>query len=390
MDSYYYKAVNNEGTVREGRRVARDRKSLRQYLDQQGLTLVKLEHRSRYWLHPINHKERLSRFFRNLYLFLKSGMELLPALELIKDRLDSDQTQACVETIIDDLKTGQSFGDALESCEPFFPPEAHRICAVAEETGNLSQACDELTEYYDSQYEFFNDVYSMMLYPLIVLIVGVGVTFFLFSVVVPRLKTVVPEGKTLPWISQIVFSLSDFTSGVGFWVVLSGFVVVPALLYGLFRSQWFRNLGQTLLTYSALYRQIKSQLFCLSMAMCTRVGLEITRSLKLARDVLANPRLKERMEVVIEDVRQGRTLTDSLGDQGFDELALDSLKAGEESGNLEEVFQFQAELLSEDIDRRLDWLITVIEPVVILVMASFVGLIMASILLPIMSLSAGL
>lgn len=390
MDSFYYKAVDDEGSVSEGRRVARDRESLNDYLDQQGLTLVKLEHQSSYWLHPVNHKERLSRFFRNLYLFLKSGMELLPALELVKDRVDSDQTRACVETIVDDLKKGQSFGDALQSCDPFFPPAAHRICAVAEETGNLTEACDELAEYYNSQYEFFSDVYSMLLYPLIVLVVGFGITVFLFSFVVPRLKTVVPDDQSLPILSKVVFTLGDFMNGAGFWIVLGTAVGVPFLLYWFYNTRWFKQLRNSLLTYSGLYRRIKAQLFCLSMAMSTRVGMEITRSLQLARDVLANPWLKNRMENVIEDVRQGQTLTDSLAEGGFDEFALDSLRAGEESGNLQEVFQYQAEMLSEDINRRLDRILTVVEPVVILIMALFVGVIMAAILLPIMNLSSGL
>jgi len=124
--------------------------------------------------------------------------------------------------------------------------------------------------------------------------------------------------------------------------------------------------------------------------MCTRVEMEITRALQLGRDVMGNETLKKKMDNVIEQVRQGHGLTDSLAEQGFTEIPLDSLKAGEESGNLEKTFQYQAELLNEDVNRRLNRLLTVIEPLMILFMALFVGIILVAVLLPIFSLSVSI
>jgi type IV pilus assembly protein PilC len=390
MKSFYYKAIDPDGDVSEGKRVAQDRSSLTNFLEERGMTPVKIEPQSSFWLHPIYHKERLARFFRNLNLFLKSGMELLQALELVKGRLDNEESEACLETIIEDIRQGRSFGDALKMCEPFFPPSVHRICAVAEETGNLTEATDELADYFDSQYEFFNDLYSMLLYPFIVLIVSLGITVFLFTVVVPRLRTVIPDDQTLPALSRIVFSISGFMQGWGFWAVVSGLLLAPVGLYYLYRTEPVQRLVSYLLNKSQLYKSIKTQLFCLAMGMSTRVGMEITRALKLSKQVLGDARLENKIERVIEQVRQGHSLTDSLGEQGFNSLPLDSLRAGEESGNLEEVFTFQADLLGEDISRQLDRLVTVIEPVVIFAMACLVGLIMASVLLPIFSLTSSL
>lgn len=390
MKSFSFKAVDQDGNVNEGKRVARDQQALVDFLEERGMTLVKVEPQSNYWLHPVKHKERLSRFFRNLHLFLDSGRELLQSLKLVKGQLDNEQVEACVETIIDDLRQGRSFGDALENCEPFFPPSVHRICAVAEETGNLSEASEELSNYFDSQHTFMSDLYSMLLYPLLVLIVGTGITIFLFTVVVPRLRTAIPTDQNLPLISEIVFSIGQFMQGWGFWAVIMGIFSIPIAGYVFYRSRLGQDSLTYLLTHSQLYRSIKSQLFCLSMAMSTRVGLEITRALTLSRDVLGNPYLEEKIDRVIDQVEKGHSLTNSLEEQEFTTIPLDSLRAGEESGNLEEVFTFQAELLGEDVTRRLDRLVTVIEPVVILVIASFVAVIMASILLPIFSMSASL
>ncbi len=390
MQTYHYKAVNQDGTTEEGKRIAQNRDNLIGLLEERGWTPVKVERQSSFWRHPIHHKDYLARFFRNLHLFLESGMELLPALSLVQKRIEDNELQACVGTIIDDLKRGQSFGNALQSCEPYFPPSAHRISAVAEETGELPRATEELADFFRSQHEFLNNVYSMILYPFIVLVVGLGVAFFLFTVVVPRLQTIVPEGQSLPLISQIVFGIGNFMEGPGFWGVILGLVMLPFVLYTGYRSRSGQRIVTWFLNRNRLYRTIKSQLFCLSLGMCTRVGMDITRALQLGRDVMGNETLKNQMDEVIEQVRQGHSLTESLADQGFTEIPLDSLKAGEESGNLDEVFQYQAELLDEDVNRRLNRLITMIEPMIILVMALFVGIILVAVLLPIFSLSASL
>lgn len=390
MISYRYEALDGNGNLTQGLRVAKDEDALHTFFQQQGLTPVSLEKQSSFWTRPIQKKATLSRFFRNLSLFLDSGMELLPALEQVSNRLEQDQIRACVQTVIDDLKSGRSFGDSLRSCEPYFPPSAHRICSVGEETGNLREACEELADYFQSQNDFMKNLYSMMLYPFIVIGVGFLVLIFLFSTIVPRLQSVIPEDQSLPLVSRIVFSLSGVMAGWGIFLVLGSILVVAVGLVLLYRSNWGQDRIARILSSMTLYRKIKIQLFSLAMAMCSRVGLDMTRALSLGNQVLGNPYMQERMKGVIEDVRRGHTLTDSLSNHDFDLIPLDSLQAGEQSGNLESVFRFHATLLEEEIDENLSRMVTYIEPIVTIVMASFVAMIMFAVMLPILQLSSSL
>lgn len=390
MISYRYEALDGNGNLTQGLRVAQDEEALQTFFQQQGLTPVSLEKQSSFWTRPIQQKATLSRFFRNLSLFLDSGMELLPALEQVSNRLEEEQIKACVETVIDDLKNGRSFGDSLRSCEPFFPPSAHRICSVGEETGNLREACEELADYFQSQNEFLKNIYSMLLYPFIVIGVGFIVLVFLFSTIVPRLKEAIPEEQSLPFVSRVVFSLSDLVQSWGLLFLFGGLAAFITLLVLLYRSDWGQRTIAKLLSRTTLYRKIKIQLFTLAMAMCSRVGLDMTRALSLGNQVIGNPFMQERMKRVIEDVRRGHTLTDSLADHDFDLIPLDSLQAGEQSGNLESVFRFHATLLEEEIDESLSRMVTYIEPVVTIVMASFVALIMFAVMLPILQLSSSI
>lgn len=390
MISYQYEALDGNGNLRQGLRVAQDEETLQRFFNQQGLTPVSLQKQTSYWTRPVKKKAILSRFFRNLHLFLDSGMELLPALRQVKNRLDDDQIRACVDTAIDDLKNGRSFGDALKSCEPYFPVAAHRICSVGEQTGNLKQACEELADYFKSQNGFLRNLYNLLLYPLIVLGIGFLVLIFLFTFVVPRLKSLIPAEQSLPLLSRIVFSMTWFFEG---WRLLLGAGLLVGIVAGFFmliRSDWGKQQFSKLLHRSKLYRKIRMQLFSLSMAMCTRVGLDMSRALTLARQVLGNPVMQERMSGVIEAVRRGHTLTDSLEEHDFTLIPLGSLAAGEQSGNLEEVFRFHAELLREEIDERLSRIVTIIEPMVVLLMAVFVGMIMAAVMLPIFQMSTSL
>lgn len=390
MISYEYEALDGNGNLKQGLRVAEDEESLHRFFDQQGLTPVSLQKKSSFWSRPIKKKATLSRFFRNLGLFLESGMELLPALEQVKKRLEEDQISACVDTVMDDLKNGRSFGNALRSCEPYFPVSAHRICSVGEQTGNLEEACQELSDYFQSQNDFLRNVYGMLLYPLIVLSVSFLVLVFLFSFVIPRLRTLLPDEQNLPLVSELVFSMAGLFSGWNL-LILGGVSMLGVVgLVILYRSEWGQDAISSLLYRSKLYRKIRIQLFSLAMAMCSRVGLDMSRALTLGRQVLGNPVMQERMNHVIEDVRRGHTLTDSLAKYDFDLIPLDSLAAGEQSGNLESVFRFHAELLEEEIDESLSRLVTILEPIMVLVMALFVGIIMAAVMLPIFQMSTSL
>lgn len=390
MLTYQYEALDGNGNLQTGLRVAQDEETLHRFFDQQGLTPVSLEERSSFRVRPRQQMETLSRFFRNLKLFLSSGMELLPALQQVRNRIEGEQIQACVDTVIQDLKNGRSFGDSLRSCEPFFPVSAHRICAVGEQTGNLEEACEELADYYQSQNEFLRNLFNLLLYPLIVMGVGVLVLTVLFVFVIPQLQTMIPEGQNLPFISRLVFGLSWFFQGWRLLLLGGTLTGLVAGAWGLYRSDWGQRQLSRLLHRSTLYRKIRLQLFSLSMAMCTRVGLDMSRALSLGQQVLENPIMQNRMNGVIEEVRRGHTLTDSLANHDFTLIPLDSLAAGEQSGNLEDVFRFHAQLLEEEIDDELSQLITIIEPLVVALMAVFVGLIMAAVMLPIFQMSSTL
>jgi type II secretory pathway component PulF len=230
----------------------------------------------------------------------------------------------------------------------------------------------------------------MLLYPVMVLVVGFLVLVFLFSFVIPQLQTMIPSDQTLPMISRVVFGMAWLFQGWGLAVLMGSIVGLVATVFLLLQSKWGGRQLSKLLAKSRLYRKIRMQLFSLAMAMCSRVGLDMTRSLTLGCQVLGNPILTEKMNGVIEDVRRGHTLTDSLEQHEFNLIPLDSLEAGEQTGNLEDVFRFHAELLEREIDEELTTMVTLLEHSIIAAMAVFVGLIMAAVMLPIFQLSSAL
>lgn len=388
MISYRFEALDSEGERHEGLRVARDEDALSRHLQERGLTPLTVEKRESFRRRPLRHRKQLARFFRNLELFLDSGMELVPALRQVADRVDDEQVRACVETVVQDLESGRSLGDSMASCEPFFPVAAHRLCAVGENTGELASASEQLAEFYRTQHDFGQQIYNLLLYPMIVLTVGVLVVAFLFTYVLPRLATLFEQQDAqLPWITRILLGGTWFFEGWGLLVIPGVLILVGGLAWRAVRTPAGRRLVSRALLWSSLYRRIQGQLFCLAMAMATTVGLNISRALELGRDVLSNPVLKEQMDGVIQSVKSGQTLTDSLRAEGFDMLPLDSLAAGEQSGNLDRVFRFQAQLLAEEAEESLSRMMTVFEPVMILLLTTFVGFVLAAVMLPIIDMS---
>lgn len=391
MISYRYQALDNAGNRREGLRVARDEAVLVEFLHQRGWTPLSVEMHRSFRLRTRDHKKSLSRFFRNLHLFLKSDMDLVPALKQVADRTGDEQMKACVQTVVSDLEAGRSLGDSMRQCEPYFPVSAHRLCAVGERAGRLAETANELAFFYRTQHEFLDEIYNLLLYPLIVLSTGTVVLLFVLTYVLPRLRGLFRNQQTsLPWITRWLFTLSDFAQGWG------GILLVVLLATGIYLGRRFfhtetgEQMASKILLNSTLYRKMKMSLFCMAMATSTRMDLKVTRALDLGKDVLGNPLLVQRMEKVKESVRSGQTLTDSLKNSGFTTLPLDSLTAGEQTGNLSEVFSVQAELLSEEVSDDLRRLVTLFEPALILAMTLFVGLVLLAVMWPIVNLTSAL
>ncbi len=388
MKSFKFEAIDGHGAVRKGRRVAADRAALEDFFAQQGLSPLSVEEVKSYRSRPIRRRRLLARLFRNMKLFLESGMELIPALSQVKDRLDEPQLAACLETVITDLQNGRSLADSLRSCSPYIPPAAHRLCAVGEQSGQLAEVCGELSDYFKVRYQFLEKLYNLLLYPLIVLGIGCLILVFLLIYVLPRLSALLQQpDSSLPFMTRFLLSLSSFTRSWYILPVLLLFSLGGYAIYRLFKRPVVQNYLAWLLLYSALYRRLKTQLLALTMSMCLRVNMEIDRALELTRQVVGNPYLQERLRDVTESVRGGHMLTDSLQRNNFDMIPYDSLATGEQSGNLGGVFEFQAELLQEEIDETLSRVVTLFEPVMILLLTGVVGFILAAVMLPIVQMS---
>ncbi len=391
MISYRYQALDNAGNRREGLRVARDEAVLVEFLHQRGWTPLSVEKHRSFRLRSRDHRKSLSRFFRNLHLFLKSAMDLVPALKQVADRTEDEQLKACVRTLVSDLEVGRSLGDSMRQCEPYFPVSAHRLCAVGERAGRLAETTRELASFYRTQDEFLDEVYNMLLYPVIVLSSGSVVLLFVLTYVLPRLRDLFRNQRaSLPWITRWLFALSDFVQGWG-GILLFGLVAASIYLgWRLLHTEAGEHMASKMLLKSDLYRKMKMSLFCVAMATSTRMGLKVTRALDLGKDVLGNPLLVQQMQRVKESVRSGQTLTDSLKNSGLTTLPLDSLAAGEQSGNLGEVFSFQAKLLSEEVRDDLQRLVSLFEPALILTMTLFVGGVLLAVMWPIVNMTAAL
>jgi len=389
MRKFHYKALDGQGELVSGQRVSQNRSTLREFLREKGLTEVDVEDKGSLSPHPIEQKKTLSRFFRNMHIFLESGLDLVDSLNQVGDRVDDESLKTCIGTITADLKSGRSFGNALKACEPYIPQMAHRICAIGEESGNLPEACSELADFFRTQYDFLNKVYSMLLYPIVVVSMAVIVLFFIFYSVLPRVAIIFERSDAqLPFLTNVLLGISDLLTGTSLYLILLGIGGLILGGYLFFSRPSGKQFLMTVLNKFSFYRRMNTQMFCLSMYLCTRVGMDITRSLQLSGAVFSDLPERDKINEAVDSVSSGHSLTESLRDTDIEFIPYDSLRAGEQSGNLQKVFQFQAELLQDEVREELNRLVNLIEPVIVVVLAVFVGLIVAGVMLPIFQVSS--
>ncbi|MFB6356669.1 MAG: type II secretion system F family protein, partial [bacterium] len=380
MIHYEFRALDQSGDLIEEQRIAQNESRLRKQLEENGMTLVSVISKKRFSISPIQHNRILARFFHNMELFLASGMELISCLEQIKSRLDNAQFQSCVESLISNLKSGVSLRHSMEQCQPVIPESAARICGVAEETGYLEETFGELSDYYRSRYDFYNELYSTLLYPVLVVGVALVVLVFIMTFILPQLSTLFAQQDiALPAITRGMLLVSNLFQGMMLWVTLGTALTATVAIYWFARSTYAHELVEKFAYHVPIYRKIKTQEFCLSMSMATAVNMDITRAMSMAADVVNHPRLAEQINDARHEVESGVPLTDALQDTQLEGLPYDTLSMGEQTGNLSDVFSFSSDLLNEEIEETLERRAQYIEPVVLFLLAIIVGFIVASV-----------
>lgn len=337
----------------------------------------------------------LTVFYSQLADLLKSGVPLLRALELLSRQSTHPALKSVVQDVRDQIADGSRLYDAMRQHPKAFNELMISMVRAGEEGGFLEDVLKRIADFTEHQEELKGQVIGAMVYPAFLLTIGGGIVAAMMIWFVPRFEPIfenMAQRGGLPWTTSSLLAISNFAQS--YWLIAAG--MVAAASYGLF--YWLRTpqgrirLDQFRLRSPGLgpiVRNLAIARFCRVLGTLLRNGVPVLNSLRIAKDATGNKVLSAAIEKAADNVSTGKSLARPLGaSKQFPEEIVEMIAVGEESNNLENVLIDISENLDRRTGRQIEMAVRLLEPVLLLMLASVVLYVVVALLLPILQTSS--
>ena len=326
---------------------------------------------------------------RQLATLLVAGLPLVEALGVMVDQTEKKSVKSLMADIREEIRGGSSYSAVLERYPREFSQIYVHMVRAGEASGALDQILFRLAEFLEKQLALKHKVTNAVLYPALMLIVGISVLFFLMTFVVPKITAVFTSLKqALPWPTVVLMSISHFLAD--YWAVMLGGVgvIVWAVRRAMKTEAGQLTADRWLLEDSAHGRGcpygLPSRRLTSTLATMLASGVQLLDAMDVAKRVMNNRVLEHAVEGARQNIREGETIAEPLKRSGeFPALVTHMIAVGERSGEMEEMLRRIGHIYDGEVDRVITRFTSLLEPIMILVMGILVFCIVVAILLPI-------
>ncbi|MFN5731638.1 MAG: type II secretion system F family protein [Planctomyces sp.] len=337
----------------------------------------------------------LTVFYNQLSDLLKSGVPLLRSLQLLEDQTSNPVLRAVVQDIREQVADGTRLNDAMRRHPRTFNFLSISMVKAGEEGGFLEEVLSRIAVFNEHQEELRGRVTGAMVYPMFLMTVGLAIVTVMMIWFVPEFASMfdrMQDQGTLPWATTTLLSISDLIQqrGLLLLAVLGG--VIFGIVYYIQTPEGSRNLDRLKLRLPGLGGILQSLAvarFCRMLGTLLKNGVPILQSLRLAKDASGNVILAEAIGNAADNVSSGQSLAVPLRASGqFSRDLIEMIAVGEEANNLENVLINVADNMEKRTSRRIDMVVRLLEPMLLLVMATVVTFVIAALLLPVLNMSS--
>ena len=315
---------------------------------------------------------------------LTSGLTLVKALDILCREQEKEASKLIWRDIYENVQKGESFSASLEMHSGSFPQFLISMVSAGETSGSLDQIMQRMSDHYAKENKMHNTIKSAMMYPIILLVLCVAVVIGLFTFIMPTFAGLFTNPEDMPALTRVMMSISDFLRG--YWYILIGFVVVAffgiryAMKVPSVRLKWDRFIIKGP-GFGSLVVKIYTVRFARTLSSLYSSGIPMVECLERSSAILNNSYIDEQFKTVVDEVKQGETLSSSIQrTEIFESMFCSIIYVGEEAGALDDILAKTSDYYDEEADSAVQRLVGMLEPVMIIVLGIMVGLIVASVL----------
>ena len=401
---FSYQAKTKQGELQSGVVEAFSREAAIDVLQRHGLIILKLNTESeaptltrRIRIFESIKKKEVVIFSRQLSTLFSAKVPLVESLQILSSQAISPIFQEIVMDIARELEGGMALSLAMSKYPKVFSKFYVSMVKSGEVSGKLEEVFNYLAESLERQNNLSAKVFNSLIYPAFILTVFVGVIILMFVYVIPKLKIMVEEtGQSFPLPTRIIFGVSDF-------IIVYGPYILPLILIGgFFAGRYFLNTQSGRLIFDKfklkipifgeLFQKISISRFAESLGTLISGGLPIVQAIEVTSDIVGNEYYRNIFMQTAQQVRKGFPISSvlKLYPDIIPPMVAQMVFVGEETGRLEEIFKKTANFYEQETSRMLDAMVSLIEPMMIIMLGGMVFILVAAILMPIYNIAQGI
>ena len=382
MPIYRYRAYDQAGAKLEGQIEANDQQSAVIALKGRGLLasdvdeIKQANQRSLFASNKVTMAD--TEFFTSeLSLLLASGVRIDKGLDIIAKTKAKPALAQLIAQLSQSLKKGSNLSDAIAEHPDVFEPLYCNLIQLGEASGNLPAVFEELAKDLKFRQELRRKIIGSLTYPLVILLVCLASIFFIFNFIIPQMSSLFTDLDAVPWYTRVMILTSNWMVEYQGFLLLGIAGIIGLGIYAFRQPKvqvWWSETSLKLPGLKGVLALTERIRFCGSIAMMLKSGLRVDNAISLAVGNVKNHILRREIEIANKKIKQGDGLTIALSQSVlFPDFFVSLLDIGEQSGNLEKVFNEITERSRKEFEDWTQRVTTLIEPLLILFMGAFVG-----------------
>ena len=330
-------------------------------------------------------------FCRQFSVLLNAGVTIVESMSKLKGQTDSKKLNGVIESVHDRLRRGVFLSDAMAEHPDVFEEFFISMVKVGEASGTMDSIMQRLADYYERDNKIRQKIKSAMTYPVILAVLTVAVIVLLIVKILPMFSDMLSQmGEALPAITGIMIAVSNFFIGNALLIVLA--IAALAVFFRSFSKSapgryWLDGMKLAVPGVRNVCTKIITARFARSMSILLKSGLPIINAVDIIKNMIGNKVVERRFEACGQAIREGRGISGPIAElRLFPNLLVHMIAIGENSGELDEMLGRTAGFFDSEVEEAIDRLTVMIEPLMLIVLGLVVGVVIMSVMLPMISI----
>lgn len=332
-------------------------------------------------------KKDLAVFCRQFYTMLDAGIGIVKCIEILEKQSENKSLVKSLGALFEDVQKGFTLSEGMKKHAKIFPSLLINMVEAGEVSGNLDTIMERMAVHFEKESKLENKIKSALIYPIALAVVSIAVVIFLLVAVMPTfIGMFESSGQALPGPTQVLLNISNWLTE--FWYLFIIIVVgITAGFIAFKQTPTGRNVLDTLKLKIPVVKdtniKIITSRFTRTLSTLMSSGIPLLQAIDVVARVVGNKVVHDRLGIASENVRKGVSLSRAVSEIGVFPPMVDSMiKVGEESGSLDEILYKTADFYDDEVEVALQRMTSLMEPVMLVVMAVVVGFIVIAMAMP--------